>query len=79
MVHTLFKIFHSLILPTGDFGEVKHMKDRFIMEKELRTSYDPDSLPYFKIMPKYLTTLPPNTEEDIPGTCFQSVQVFTHL
>jgi hypothetical protein len=75
MVHTFFKIFHSLISPNGDFEDIIRMKDQFVQEKQIKATYDPDSLPYFKIFPKYMTTLAPNTSEDILGTCFESVQV----
>ena len=75
MVLTLFKIFHNLVAPNGDFEDIIRMKEQFVAEKQLRHTYDPDSLPYFKIMPKYVTTLAPNTTEDILGTCFGSVQV----
>eukprot|EP00091_Calanus_sinicus_P015432 TRINITY_DN33680_c0_g1_i1.p1 TRINITY_DN33680_c0_g1~~TRINITY_DN33680_c0_g1_i1.p1 ORF type:complete len:120 (-),score=22.21 TRINITY_DN33680_c0_g1_i1:69-428(-) len=73
MVHTFFKIFHSLISPHGDFEDIIRMKDQFIQEKQTKTTYDPDSLPYFKIFPKYMTTLAPGTTEDILGTCFESM------
>jgi len=75
MVHTFFKIFHSLISPNGDFDELVAMKDQFIHEQEVKSTYDPDSLRYFKIFPKYMTTIAPNTEEDILGTCFDSVKI----
>ena len=77
LIHTFFRIFHSLISPTGDYEDVIRMKDKFIHEKEtgLRTDYDPDSLSYFKIFPKYKTTLSPRTQEEIFGSCFKSIKV----
>ena len=75
LLHTFFKIFHSLVSPDGDFEDLIKMKDKFIREYPYKATYDPDSLPYFKFIPKYLTTLAPNTEEDLTGTCFKSVQV----
>ena len=37
--------------------------------------YDPDSLAYFKIIPKYIATLSPGSSVDVPGTCWDSVKV----
>ena len=37
--------------------------------------YDPDSLPYFKIFPKYIATLAPGTEASIPDSCWAEAKV----
>jgi len=79
MVYTFFKIFHSLVSPDGDFGEILRMKDDFIREYPQKSGYDPDSLPYFKFIPKYVATLAPGTEEDIAGTCFEFVKVKSEI
>jgi len=75
LLHTFFKIFHSLVSPHTEFQDLIRIKDKFIQEYPHKTTYDPDSLPFFKFIPKYLTTLAPNTEEDITGTCFESVKI----
>ena len=75
LLHTFFKIFHSLVSPHTEFQDLIRIKDKFIQEYPHKTNYDPDSLPFFKFIPKYLTTLAPNTEEEITGTCFESVKV----
>jgi len=41
--------------------------------------YDPDSLPYFKIFPKYIATLAPNSEADVPDTCWSTAKVTNEL
>ena len=37
--------------------------------------YDPDSLPYFKIFPKYIATLSPGSEISIPDSCWAEAKV----
>ena len=81
IIEDFFKIFHSLISPETDFDEsmkiLIRLKDSFLADKRDSPSEedDLDSLPYFKIMPKFHSTLAPNTETNLEETCFAVAKV----
>ena len=78
IIGDFFKIFHSLIRPGTDFDELIRLKDRFLADNRDSPSKedDLDSLPYFKIMPKFHSTLAPNTETNLEETCYGVAQVY---
>ena len=77
IIEDFFKIFHSLISPETDFDELIRLKDSFLADNRDSPSKedDLDSLPYFKIMPKFHSTLAPNTETNLEETCFGVAKV----
>ena len=77
IIEDFFKIFHSLISPETDFDELIRLKDRFLADNRDSPSKedDLDSLPYFKIMPKFLSTLAPNSETNLEESCFGVAKV----
>ena len=78
IIGDFFKIFHSLISPGTDFDELIRLKDRFLADNRDSPSKedDLDSLPYFKIMPKFHSTLAPNTETNLEETCYGVAKVY---
>ena len=77
IIGDFFKIFNSLISPDRHFEELIELKDKFLAERRGSPEQedDLDSLPYFKIMPKFHSTLAPNTETNLEETCFGVARV----
>ena len=77
IIEDFFKIFHSLINPDGDFDELIRLKDSFLADSRDSPPQedDLDSMPYFKFMPKFVSTLAPNTETNLKETCFGVAKV----
>jgi len=82
-ISQFFKIFHSLIPgeSSNDFSTVERLKNDYVAQYKLQSSrgYDPDSLAYFKIFPKYITTLSPGSSVDVYETCWDSVKVHSEV
>merc|ERR1712212_1079174 len=67
---------HSLIPGHGTWSEVLSLKESYLRLRAEESQWDPDTLPYFKFIPKYMLTATPGSENvPVEGTCFQSVDV----
>merc|ERR1712130_180315 len=67
---------HSLIPGHGTWSEVLSLKESYLRLRAEESEWDPDNLPYFKFIPKYMLTATPGSENvPVEGTCFQNAEV----
>jgi len=67
---------HSLIPGHGAWSEVLSLKESYMKLRAKESEWDPDKLPYFKFIPKYMLTATPGSENvPVEGTCFQNAVV----
>lgn len=88
-VETVFRTLHSLVPGHGEWSEVVEARAAYLAAREGDPrQYDPDSLPYFKFIPRWvagrhlgtcgryvLEATPGMERTPVEGTCFQSVEV----
>merc|ERR1712130_174466 len=67
---------HSLIPGHGAWSEVLSLKESYLRLRAEESEWDPDNLPYFKFIPRYMLTATPGSENvPVEGTCFQNAEV----
>merc|ERR1712130_669259 len=67
---------HSLIPGHGTWSEVLSLKESYLRLRAEESEWDPDNLPYFKFIPRYMLTATPGSENvPVEGTCFQNAEV----
>merc|ERR1712055_1071688 len=75
-VEIFARALHSLIPGHGPWSEVLQLKDSYLRLRAEESQWDPDTLPYFKFIPKYKFTAMPGSEKvPVDGTCFSSAEV----
>merc|ERR1712212_794152 len=75
-VEIFARALHSLIPGHGAWSEVLSLKESYLRLRAEESQWDPDTLPYFKFIPKYKFTATPGSEKvPVDGTCFSSAEV----
>ena len=76
LVTEVFKLVNHLAAPGQQWEDLLAAKERYINDRYIAQDriYDPDSLPYFKIIPKFVGAVAPGAAVEVRGTCWKSAR-----